>query len=151
MSLPLLGAGPSVDGAAPPALELNPDPNFALGTSGWVGSNGTVIVNTGSIDLVATAVGQGFAPAAGAPLIAYVAAIPDSTALVVRIMVTNFVSGVVRARLKGGTAVDLTDMGGGLWQGIVTSGTSAVQGLQIVGSGLVGSTFRITQFSIKAS
>lgn len=147
-----LSNGGVTSAPAPPAPELNPDPNFALGTSGWAASGGTVTINTGSVDLLASGAAQGFAPlAASANLTAFMAAVADSTTYVVRITVTNFIAGVVRCRLKGGTSVDLVDQGGGVWQGSVTSGTNAVFSASITGSGAVGSTFRITQFSIKAS
>lgn len=60
----------------------------------------------------------------GATKTAFDAAVPDNTALVNQIMVTDYVEGKVLVRLKGGSFVTFNTSGNNVFGGTLTSGSS---------------------------
>lgn len=148
----LVGGVLTISSGSALPVELNPDPIFALGYTGWEpGSvDGSIELDTNAF--IFTACGDGdrlFAVDDNKH--AFLDNLADSTAYTVRVTVTDYVAGLPTCILKGGTPVQLLDVdGGATFEAVVTSGTVAEP---VKLRGTTGSEFsgKITSLSVQAA
>lgn len=140
----------TVIGCEEPA-ELNPDPTFLLGYEGWEPQCNEGLIELDSAAFNFTDCGGGDRlVATGDTKNTLLANLADFTAYMVRVTVTDYVSGEPSCTLKGGTNVALTGVGGGVFEGTVTTGDT-LDPVRLRGNSTNDFTAKVTQLSIQAA